>query len=50
MSEPPILTARLRVEKSARSVIRDLLIELFARIQDESTFRSATLYVVGAGL
>lgn len=43
MNEEMVLVVRLRVEKSARNVLRDHLIELFDRIGDEDTFISATV-------
>ena len=39
-----VLIVKLRVEKNARSVVRDSLIELFGLIRDEDNFVSATLH------
>jgi len=44
MNDQIVLIVRLRVEKNARNVIRDSLIELFGRIRDEDNFVSAILH------
>jgi hypothetical protein len=42
MNDEMVLVVRLRVEKTARNVLRDHLIELFGQINDEGTFGSGT--------